>query len=348
MFFSMGRNTRSKDGEAMKAVVMTTAGAADVLKPGEVPRPEIESPEQILVRLKAAGVNPVDTKLRSRGTYYPDDTPTILGCDGAGVVEAVGKDVQRFRVGDEVYFCSGGVGGHHGNYAEYAVIDETVAALKPASVDFTTAAAVPLVAITAWEALYDRGRLKAGQRTLIHAGAGGVGHVAIQLALLRKAWVCTTVSTPEKADFVGGLGTHEAILYRDRDFVEAVLAWSGGEGVDLLFDTVGGETFSRSFAAVRFYGDLVTLLQPGPDVDWTEARTRNLRIGYELMLTPMLHDLPHARQHHGEILERCAQLIDGGELAVHVEATFPLAQAAKAHRRLEQGSAMGKLVLTIP
>lgn len=348
MFFSMTKQARKRSDDTMQAVVMSVAGGPEVLKLGEVPRPELESDTQILVRIKAAGINPVDTKLRSRGTYFPDRMPAILGCDGAGVVEAVGEDVQRFQVGDEVYFCSGGIGGRPGNYAEYAVVDEIVAALKPASVDFTTAAAVPLVAITAWESLYDRGRLKVGQRTLIHAGAGGVGHVAVQLALARNAWVCTTVGSQEKADFATRLGAHETILYKERDFVEAVLAWSGGEGVDLVLDTVGAKTFARSFAAVRFYGDLVTLLQPGPEVDWKEARLRNLRVSYELMLAPMLHDLPKARQHHGEILEQCAQLIDEGRLSVHVAETFPLAQAAKAHRRLEKGSITGKLVLTLP
>jgi NADPH2:quinone reductase len=348
MFFSMTRQARKRSDDTMQAVVMSVAGGPEVLKPGEVPRPELESANQILVRLEAAGVNPVDTKLRSRGTYFPDRMPAILGCDGAGVVKAVGKDVQRFQVGDEVYFCSGGIGGHPGNYAEYAVVDEIVAAHKPASLDFTAAAAVPLVAITAWESLYDRGRLEVGQRTLIHAGAGGVGHVAVQLALAHDAWVCTTVGSREKADFATGLGAHETILYKERDFVEAVLAWSGGEGVDLVLDTVGAKTFARSFAAVRFYGDLVTLLQPGPEVDWKEARLRNLRVSYELMLAPMLHDLPKARQHHGEILEQCAQLIDEGRLSVHVAETFPLAQAAKAHRRLEKGSITGKLVLTLP
>ncbi|HQU16685.1 MAG: alcohol dehydrogenase [Chromatiales bacterium 21-64-14] len=332
----------------MKAAVMTAAGGPSVLKVQDAPRPEIETSSEMLVRLKAAGVNPVDTKLRARGTYFPDRMPTILGCDGAGVVEAVGEDVHRFQAGDEVYFCNGGIGGHPGNYAEYAVVDEMLAAHKPTTLDFTAAAALPLVTITAWESLYDRGRLKAGQRILIHAGAGGVGHVAIQLALVQDAWVCTTVGSREKADFVTRLGVHEAVLYRETDFVQAVLAWSGGEGADLILDTVGGDTFVRSFGAARFYADLVTLLQPGPEVDWKEARSRNLRISYELMLSPMLHGLRQAQQHHAQVLEACAQLVDEGRLRVHVNETFPLDQAAKAHALLEKGSLTGKLVLEIP
>ncbi len=124
--------------------------------------------------------------------------PAILGCDGAGVVEVVGQAVRRFRPGDEVYFCNGGIGGHPGNYAEWAIVDEAFAARKPNSLSFAEAAAAPLVLITAWEALYDRAQLQAGQRALIHAGVGGVGHVAVQLAKLQGATVCTTVSTPEK------------------------------------------------------------------------------------------------------------------------------------------------------
>jgi NADPH2:quinone reductase len=186
----------------MKAVLMTAAGEPEVLQLQEVPEPQIQNDTEILVRLQAAGVNPLDTKLRRRGTFYSDQMPAILGCDGAGVVEAVGANVQRFRVGDEVYFCGGGLGAKLGNYAEMAVVDEQFVAHKPTSLSFAEAAAAPLVLITAWEALYDRGRLEPGQRVLIHAGAGGVGHVAIQLAKLRGAEVCTTVSSQDKARLV--------------------------------------------------------------------------------------------------------------------------------------------------
>jgi NADPH2:quinone reductase len=191
-------------GRVVKAVLMTAAGGPDVLKIDQVPDPTIQGKTEILVRLRAAGVNPIDTKLRQRGTFYPDRMPAILGCDGAGVVEAVGSAVRKFQPGDEVYFCNGGIGGHPGNYAEWAIVDEAFVARKPKSLSFVEAAAAPLVLITAWEALYDRAQLQAGQRALIHAGVGGVGHVAVQLAKLQGAAVSTTVSTPEKADFVRG------------------------------------------------------------------------------------------------------------------------------------------------
>ncbi|WP_017319157.1 zinc-dependent alcohol dehydrogenase family protein [Mastigocladopsis repens] len=332
----------------MKAVLMTAAGSPEVLQVQDIPNPAVPLGEsELLVRLHAAGINPIDTKLRKRGTFYPDKMPAILGCDGAGVVEAVGAGVQKFRVGDEVYFCNGGLGGHQGNYAEYTTIDERFVARKPASVSFAEAAAAPLVLITAWEALYERGRLEPGERVLIHAGAGGVGHVAIQLAKLKGADVCTTVSSQEKADFVQKLGADHLIFYKETDFVQAALDWTNGEGVDLAFDTIGGETFHKTFPAVRVYGDIVTILEPDANTVWKAARLRNLRIGLELMLTPMLQGIVEAQQHQAEILEQCAQWIDAGKLKIQVSNTFSLKEAAKAHHLLETGSVTGKIVLLI-
>lgn len=329
----------------MKAVLMTASGAPEVLQLQEWPDPIVQTEMDLLVRLKAMGVNPVDTKLRSRGTFYPERMPAILGCDGAGVVEAVGAQVQRFKIGDEVYFCNGGVGNHPGNYAEFAVVDQRFAAFKPAALSFAEAGAAPLVLITAWEALRDRGRLEAGQRVLVHAGAGGVGHVAIQLARLAGARVCTTVSSEAKADFVSQLGA-EPILYLETDFVQATLDWTGGQGVDLAFDTVGGATLNKTFAATRFYGDVVSLLEP-KETDWKTARLRNLRFSQELMLTPMLEGLVGAQQHQANILQECSRLFDQGQLSIHVSKTFPLGAAADAHRLLEAGSTMGKIVLLV-
>lgn len=333
----------------MKAVLMTEAGAPEVLKPQAVPEPKIEGDTDVLVRLHAAGVNPIDTKLRSRGTFYADQMPAILGCDGAGVVEAVGSGVDRVKVGDEVYFSAGGLGkSGTGNYAEMTVVAEHLVAPKPKTLSFTEAAAAPLVLITAWEALYDRGRLEAGQRVLVHAGAGGVGHVAIQLAKLKGAEVCTTVSTQEKARLTRQLGADHPIFYKQTDFVQAALDWTDGEGVDLAFDTVGGKTFMDTFAAVRVYGDAVTLLQPDLDLaSWKTARSRNLSISMELMLTPHLQGIVEAQKHQADILQQCAQWIDEGKLAVHLGQTFPLEEAAVAHQTLETGSMTGKIALAV-
>jgi NADPH2:quinone reductase len=331
----------------MQAIVMTAPGSPEVLKLQDMPKPTLTQDTEILVRLKAAGVNPIDTKLRQRGTFYPDRTPTILGCDGAGIVEAVGSQVERYKIGDEVYFCNGGLGGPHGNYAEYIVVDERFVAPKPSSLSFAEAAAAPLVLITAWEALYDRGRLASNQTVLIHAGAGGVGHVAIQLAKLRGAKVCTTVSTPEKAAFVQELGADRPILYHQTDFVEAVLDWTEGKGVYLAFDTVGGPLLEQSFAAVQVYGDVVTILVPDQNLSWKVARDRNLRISLELMLTPMLKNLVEAQKHQAKLLADCSRWFDQGALKIHLNQTFPLAEASAAHRLLEAGSQVGKIALTM-
>ncbi|NIR60306.1 MAG: zinc-dependent alcohol dehydrogenase family protein [Gammaproteobacteria bacterium] len=331
----------------MKAVVMTAPGGPEMLELREVPEPALERDTQMRVRLKAAGVNPVDTKLRARGTYYPDRLPAILGCDGAGVVEEIGRAVTRFALGDETYFCNGGIGGEPGNYAEQIVIEEAYAAKKPACLSFIEAAAAPLVLITAWEALHERAHVARDDTVLVHAGAGGVGHVAMQIARAAGARVATTVSTEEKAALVRELGAEKVIRYASADLVEAVDAWTDGHGVDIALDTVGGATFAETFAAVRVYGDLVTLLQPPPDADWKVARLRNLRIALELMLTPQYMDLHRHRRRQAEILEECRRLFDAGRLRVTVSHALALDEAAEAHRLVGAGSTTGKIVLVM-
>ncbi len=332
----------------MLAVVMSNPGEPDVLKPAEIPLPGLPDPSHLRVRLIAAGVNPVDAKLRRNGTYYPDTPSPVLGCDGAGVVDAVGAAVRRFRPGDEVYFFQGGIGREQGCYAQYVTVHEDYVAAKPARLSFLEAAALPLVVITAWEALHDRTRLAAGQRVLIHAAAGGVGHVAVQLARNADAHVAATVSGDQKAEFVRGLGAEHLIDYRLQDFVQSALDWSDGEGVDISFDTVGGTTFCRSFAATRVYGQVVTILQTSCEADALKtARLRNQSISYELMLAPQLLGMHEARRAQCRILERAARMVDEGMLDVHVSQAFPLASAAEAHRLIESGHTTGKIVLSI-
>lgn len=333
----------------MKAILMTAVGDPHVLQLADVQEPTLQSPTEMLVRLKAAGINPIDTKLRSRGTFQPDRLPSILGCDGAGIVEAIGAEVSKFKVGDEVYFCNGGLGFHQGNYAELTTIDEKFVTHKPKSLSFEEAAAAPLVLLTAWEALYDRGNLQpdSSANVLIHAGAGGVGHVAIQLAKLRGANVCTTISSEAKARFVRDLGADLAIAYKQTDFVEAALNWTKGDGVDLAFDTVGGKLIEQTFPAVKIYGDIVTILESPVDIVWKVARTRNLRFSFELMLTPMLLGNTVLQIKQAKILSECAALFDSGNLKIHVGEVFQLADAANAHQLLETGSMTGKIVLKI-
>ncbi len=331
----------------MNVIEISETGGVDVLRYVEHPIPTLTGPQDILVKLGAAGVNPVDTKIRQNGTLLPDGLPAVLGCDGAGVVETVGEAVTRFKPGDEVWFCFGGIGGPVGTYAQYLVLDNHLAQPRPQRISMVEAAAAPLVLLTAWEALHDRARIREGQRVLVHAGAGGVGHVAIQLARAAGARVCTTVSSPEKTDFAHALGAEYCINYQEEDLVESVMQWSEGQGVDIALDTVGPEVFRQSIPAMAYYGDLVTILDPGKDLDLKEARVRNLRISLELMLTPMLRDPPGARVRQGEILRRCAELIERGDLRIHVSETFPLARAADAHQLIEQGHMTGKLALTM-
>ncbi|MCG8067366.1 MAG: zinc-dependent alcohol dehydrogenase family protein [Candidatus Thiodiazotropha taylori] len=330
----------------MRAVVLRELGEPEVLNVEDIPEPVIQNPTEIKVRIMAAGVNPIDTKLRQRGVFTDDGLPAVLGCDGAGVVIECGDAVTDFRPGDEVWYCNGGLGGLQGNYAEFAVLDESVCCKKPASLDFAHAAAGPLVLITAWEAIFGRGRMTDGMSLLVHAGAGGVGHVAIQLAKQAGIRVLTTVSSQQKQDFVRELGADEVIDYTQGGFVDEVTRLTDGRGADMVLDCVGGSVFSESIAATAHYGDLVTLLDPGSGIEWKEARNRNLRIGFTLMLTPMLRHLPEARINQVAILSDCAEMIDSGCLKVAVNRILPFEQAKQAHRLIEQGGMIGKLVLS--
>ena len=336
----------------MQAILMAAAGNPDVLQLREIETPELPSPHHVRVKLAAAGVNPLDTKLRTKAAYFPDTLPAILGCDGAGSVEKIGSAVTRFKTGDTVYFNNGGLGGNQGDepgcYAEYTTLHEEYCAAIPANLSLQDSAALPLVLLTAWEALVERANLQAGQTILIHAAAGGVGHVAVQLAHHLGARIAVTVSDAKKAGLVQGLGAEKIILYKEQDFVAQVLQWTTGKGVDVVFDTVGGENFLRSMNAVRVGGKIVTLLStPLALADTQLARLRNLSLCYELMLAPQVLKLHEERIRQRMILEQCTQLIESGELGVLVSHALPLAEAAQAHRIIEQGGVMGKIVLTM-
>lgn len=331
----------------MKAIYFEKGGTSDVLHYGDIDTPALCGDKQVRVRIKAAGVNPVDGKIRIAPDRFPVSFPAIPGCDGAGVIETVGKSVQDFRPGDEVYFSQPGFNQRQGTYAEYVLVDANLLAKKPRSLSFEQAAAAPLVLITAWEALHDRARISSGQTVLIHAGAGGVGHVAIQLAKLAQAKVITTVSNVEKSTFTKQLGADEAILYTEHNVVDEVLNLTNGEGVDIAFDTVGAHVLQSCFHSVKPYGDVVTILQPAADTNWSDARIRNIRFSFELMLTPVILELDNAKQHQGDILRRCAGLIDDGKLKIEIAKTFDLTEAAAAQDFLDQQHPPGKVVLNI-
>jgi NADPH2:quinone reductase len=332
----------------MKAILATAPGTPDVLQLREIPMPELPSPHHLRVKLAAASVNPVDTKLRAKPAYHPDKLPAILGCDGAGIVDAVGEKVTRFKVGDQVFFCNGGLGDEPGNYAEYTTLHEDHCAAKPTNLGFAEAAALPLVFITAWEALTERSHLRAGQAVLVHGGAGGVGHVAIQLARHMDARVAATVSDERKAEIAQEFGAEKIIDYKVQDFVQETLAWTEGKGAGVVLDTVGGDTFLRSLDAIHIGGKLVTILgTPLSASDVQKARLRNLSLCYELMLTPQILGLHDERIRQRKILEQAARLVEREELHVLVSHRLPLAEAAEAHRLLEKGGMAGKIVLTM-
>ena len=332
----------------LKAILMTAAGDTSVLQSCEIAKPDLPSAHHVRVRLAAAGVNPLDTKLRAKPAYYPDRLPAILGCDGAGTVEKIGSAVTRFKVGDTVYFCNGGIGDEPGCYAEYTTLHEEYCADSPSNISLQDAAALPLVCITVWEALIERASLKSGQTILIHAATGGVGHIAVQLAHHLGACIAVTVSNTRKAGLAHALGAEKIINYKEQDFVQETLNWTDGIGADVVFDTVGGDTFLKSLHAARVGGKVVSLLAtPLSLADTQLARLRNLSLCYELMLTPQIMNLHDERIHQRKILERCAQRIESGELGVLVTHRLPLEQAAEAHRLIEAGGMTGKIILTM-
>jgi NADPH:quinone reductase len=329
----------------MRAVLMTAVGGPEVLQVTEVPDPEPADGHDVLVRLRAAGINPVDYKLRQHGTFG-NVLPAILGWDGAGVVERTGPAVTRVRPGDEVYFCDGGFGPVPGTYAEAKVVDERYLARKPERLSFAEAAAAPLVTITAWEALRGRARVSAGQTVLVQAGAGGVGHMSVQIARLAGARVAATVSPGAKADLAASLGAELCIDYTREDVADKLRAWTGTDGADVVHDTVGGKTFTACFSLTRPYGDLVSNVEsPWEDEAVEASHSRNLRVSFTWMPAPSIYGWSGERERQRGILEQAAVHFDAGELRVQVGATFPLAQAADAHRALEVGQVTGKAVL---
>lgn len=331
----------------MKAILMTAIGNSSVLVEQNMSEPNLKTATEIKVKLNAASVNPVDTKIRKGGLFYPNaELPAVLGCDGAGVVIEIGESVTDFKIGDKVWFCHGGLGREQGNYAEFTTIEQRWASLMPQSISFENAAAAPLILITAWNALFERGHLKAGETVLIHAGAGGVGHVAIQLAKIAGARVMTTISSNEKADFVKSLGADEIIFYNQTDVAADVNRLTQNRGVDLVFDTVGADVFKASISCTAYFGRIVTILDAS-NLDLNEARMRNLSIGFELMLTPQLRDLNLERDKQVLLLKKCAEFIDAKQLKIHVSHVLPLSEAKTAHDLIEQGHTIGKIVFSI-
>ena len=331
----------------MRAVLMTAVGGPEVLKVAELPEPEITGERDVKVRLRAAGINPVDYKLRSSGTIG-GSLPAVLGWDGAGVVDGTGPAVTRFRAGDEVYFVDGGFGPVPGTYQEVKVIDERFLAWKPERLSFVEAAAAPLVTITAREALRGRARVEKDHHVLVQAGAGGVGHMSVQIARLAGARVATTVTPGLKTELASSLGAELCIDYTHEDVGARLRAWTGMDGADVVHDTVGGKTFTASFSLVRPYGDLVSNVEsPWEDEAIQVMHDRNLRVSFAWMPAPSVFGWQQHRERQQGILQQAAEHFDAGDLRVQVGAVFPLERAADAHRALEAGQVTGKAVLTM-
>ncbi|MFF0769572.1 NADP-dependent oxidoreductase [Nonomuraea wenchangensis] len=316
----------------MHAIVQDSFGGPEVLRLAEVPRPA-PLPTEILVRVHAAGVNPVDWKTRQGGGMAGvlGEPPFILGWDVSGVVEETGFGVTIFEPGDEV-FGMPWFPRQAGAYAEYVTAPARHFARKPRAFGHEAAAGIPLAALTAWQSLVDTAALGSGQRVLIHAAAGGVGHLAVQLARHAGAYVIGTASAA-RHDWLRSLGVDEVIDYTTTRFEEAV------RDVDLVLDLVGDShdrTSTRSLEVLR-PGGLLIAVPSGVEPELVErARERGVR-ATGILVEP-----------DGAALARIAELIDKGELSVEIEEVFPLAEAAEAHARGERGRNRGKIVLRVP
>jgi NADPH:quinone reductase len=328
--------------ETMNAVVLEEFGAEPALR--SVPRP-VPGPGEVLVRVASSGVNPLDIKIKAGAAAHARVTPPmILGIDLAGTVAGVGDGVTQFAAGDEVYGMTGGVGDRPGSLAEYASVDQDLLARKPGKLSMAEAAALPLAAITAWEGLVDRAGTREGQLVLVHGGAGGVGHVAVQLALARGATVFAT-GTGASLDTIGRLGA-EPIDYRTTSVEDYVASATGGEGFDVIFDAVGGATLDASFAAVRTYtGHVVSILGWGSH-SLAPLSFRGATYSGVFTLLPLLTG--RGRAHHGEILAEVAALAESGRLTPIVDPSpYDLGTVADAHRAVESGKRQGKVVVRV-
>ena len=328
--------------ETMRALMVEQPGAPFTCV--TLPAP-VAGPGQVLVRIAASGVNPLDTKIRAGAAgHAKQPLPAILGIDLAGTVVAVGADAGDFRVGDEVYGAAGGVGGLQGTLAELAAVDHRLIARKPANLTMREAAALPLAVITAWEGLVDRAAVSAGQKVLVHGGAGGVGHVAVQLAKVLGADVYTTV-TSDQFDLVAGYGA-QPIDFRTKTVEQYVEEFTAGEGFDVVYDTVGGATLDASFVAARRYGGHVVSILGWGTHSLAPLSFRAATYSGVFTLLPMTTG--RCRENHGKILREVASLVEAGKLLPLMDNTvFTLESALEAHNLVEAGKARGKVVVNV-
>ena len=308
----------------MQAIRLHSFGAAEQLELEDVPVP-VHGARDVLVRVVAAGINPIDWKIRSGAVaaFFPVQPPVTLGWDAAGVVTAVGAEVDGFKAGDAVFFFAEFARG--GTYAEYVAVDAAQVALKPRTVSFAGAAALPAPALAAWRAVLDIADVQPGQKVLIHGGGGPLGSIAAQLAKQAGAHVVVTAGDASIA-IARATGADEVINYRHQAFETLV------RDVDVVIDTVGGPVQEASWGTLKRGGVLVaTAMPPSPE------RAAAAGVRAEMLRTPP----------DGAVLARIAALVDAGRLRVAVSHEFALADAARAHRLGESGQARGKIVLHV-
>src|SRR5437868_6682156 len=308
----------------MKAIRIHNYGGPEVLKREDAPRPEPGKGE-VLVRVHAASVNPIDWKVREghMKDFWPHKFPLILGWDLSGIVEEVGPRVSQFKKSDEVYSLPDPT--RNGAYADYIVVREPELALKPNSLHHIRGAAVPLAALTAWQSLFETAQLQPGQRVLIHAGSGGVGHFAVQLAKWKGASVFATASTKNQ-DLLRDLGVDEPIDYTQQRFEDVA------RNIDIVLDTLGDETQERSWSVLKKGGNLVSLVQPPSEEKAKELGVRAALLG--------------ARP-SGEQLSEIAKIIDSGKLAPIINRILPLSEARRAHELSQSGHTHGKITIRV-
>jgi NADPH2:quinone reductase len=326
---------------SMHALVLTRYNGP--LELTERPHP-IPSHGQVLVRIAASGLNPLDTKIRAGSAEHAKHPlPLVLGIDMAGVVEAVGPGAGAFKIGDEVYGMTGGVGGMQGSLAQYAAVDADLLARKPANLSMREAAALPLAFITSYSGIVDRARVLAGQTVLVQGGAGGVGHVSVQLARALGAEVFATASSRDQ-DFVAGLGA-TPIDYRAQSVEQYVAAHTQGAGFDVVVDTVGGATLDASFAAVKHFGHVVSALGWGTHA-LAPLSFREASYSGVFTLYPLLSG--EHRAHHGAMLREATRLAEAGKLKPHLDPRrFDLGSAELAYEAITSGTARGKIVVDV-
>jgi NADPH:quinone reductase len=329
----------------MKAQVINKFGDCNVFEYVNMPRPKVQQ-GHVLIKVQYTSVNQIDCKIRSG--LVPNiapDFPAILHGDVAGIIEEIGAGVTHVKVGDEVYGCAGGLKGCSGALAEYMIADASLLALKPKTLSMQESAALPLISITAWEALFTRANLQRGQSVLIHGGVGGVGHIAIQLAKSIGATVYATVTKEQDFPLALALGADYVINSKEEKVEDYVSRLTQGLGFEIIFDTVGGANLNSSFAAAASQGIIVTTAAR-TSVDLGPMHAKGLSLHVVFMLLPLLTNTKRAE--HGHILSQMSALIDAGKVKPCIDKhIFTLETVNDAHQYVELGKARGKVVIKI-